>query len=297
MTHLGGMSDILIWLVSLAPAEMDTAMKTKPRAQAVDNEFGVMKVAPDPDKAITYLALKWFVQCYTWNDISASVWAGPHYTHSRCNRFYSPLLEGGHLQIDRFMGCEDWVLYAMSKISMIEERSLMTPSRHDLEDMVREAEDWHQKLNTRLACILKLRYDYPPGPDRDSTFVTEIWIHAALVYLHVVTTGSHLNHPRLRLYVARGLYAYQNLPRRHDIHTAMPFGVLASMADEEEAQEFLRLAGIPRNQTEINPGQRKVFNITKECWRLRKLVEESPAESGVTWRDGASSLGLTLLPI
>jgi hypothetical protein len=276
---------------------MGAAMKIRAGEQAADNEFDLIRVAPTPDKAMTYLALKWFVQSYAWNDVTAAIWVGPDYTHSRCNRFYSPLLEGGHLQMDRFMGCEDRVLYAMSRTSKIEERLLNTPPRYELEALVCEAEDWHHKLNTELVYILMRRSEYPLGPERDATFVTEIWIHAALVYLHVLTTGSRSDHPRLRQYVARGLHAYESLPRRHDIHTAMPFGVLASMANEDEAQQFLKVAESPRDAKEINPGQRKTFRIVKECWRIRKRIESSSPDAGVTWRDGARSLGLTLLPV
>lgn len=199
--------------------------------------------------------------------------------------------------MDKFMGCEDWVLYAMTQISRIEEQSVSASHGYKLADLAREAEDWHQKLNTGLAYILTQRNDYPLGAERDATFVTEIWIHAALVYLHVVTTGPRSTHPRLRQYVAQGLHAYKILPRRLDIHTAMPFGVLASMANEEEAQEFLRIAESPRDQKEINPGQRKTFKIIKECWRIREKIEDSSPEAGVTWRDGATALGLTLLPV
>lgn len=291
------MSDILVWLASRVPTEMAVAMKTMARGRAADNDLEFMKVAPSPEKAMTYLVLRWFVQCYSWNDISAAVWVGPHYTSSRCSGLYSPLLERGHLKMDRFMGCDDWVLHAISQISSIEARSLEPTHQQVLADWVGEAEEWHQKLNMRLASTLMQRYESGLGPDRDVTFVTEIWIHAALVYLHVVTTGARSNHPRLRQYVARGLHAYEKLPRRHDIHTAMPFGVLASMANEEEAGKFLMVAESPRDQNEMNPGQRKTFKIIKECWRIRKHVEESSPVSGVTWRDGATSLGLTLLPV
>lgn len=294
------MSDILTWLASRAPAEMAVAMQLRAKTRdqiSSDNGSELVKAAPTPDTSMSYLALKWFVQCYAWNDVSAAVWVGPHYIGSRCSRFYSPLLETGHLEMDKFMGCEDWVLHAMLHISRIEERPLKSNHRHALKDGMLEAEEWHQKLNTRLAYILVQRYKSPLGPERDVTFTTEMWLHAALVYLHVLTAGPRSNHPRLRQYVARGLQAYESLPRRLDIHTAMPFGVLASMANGEEAKEFMRVAGSPRDQKEINPGQRKTFKILRECWRLRKHVEESSPDSGVTWRDAAMSLGLILLPI
>ncbi len=108
-------------------------------------------------------------------------------------------------------------------------------------------------LNLGLGQTLVRRYEHPPGRHRDATFVTAMWIYAALVYLHIVTVGSRSGHPKLRRYVARGLDAYINLPRRLDIHIGMPFGILASMASREEAQQFLKIAETPRGRRRSIP--------------------------------------------
>src|SRR5262249_15986306 len=106
----------------------------------------------------------------------------------------------------------------------------------------------------------------------------------------------HSGNPRLRKYVRDGLVAYENLPRRLDIHTAMPFGVLASKASEEEAQTALRIAESMRPLEEINPGQRKTLEVVKKCWQMRPIVEAS-TNTGISWRDGAAALGLVILPV
>ena len=141
------------------------------------------------------------------------------------------------------------------------------------------------------------RYEHPPGRARGATYTTEMWLHAALVYLHVAAWGPRSTAPRLRRYVARSLDAYLNLPRRNDIHIALPFGVCASMAGSDEAVQFLRVADLWRELAELNPGQRKTFRVLKECWRLRECVERSSPTAGVTWRDGAQSLRLFVLPV
>jgi hypothetical protein len=229
--------------------------------------------------------------------LAAAVWVGPYYTEARCTEFYIPLLEKGFLELDNFLGCDDWVFSLISQISMLEGESFSTTTCLDSEQFSNETVNLDQKLNTGLQRILDRRCALPLGVGRDVTFVTEMWTHAALVHLHVVAKGPRSTHPTLRTYVARGLEAYINLPRRLDIHCAMPFGVLASMANDREADMFMRVADSPRSLKEINPGQRKTFRTVKECWRLRKLVEESSPEKGVSWRDGAASLGLVLLPV
>ncbi|KAB5582847.1 hypothetical protein GE09DRAFT_284026 [Coniochaeta sp. 2T2.1] len=293
------MSNIILWLASQCPAEFMAAMKIKANDEDGAEESDLMKATPTADAALNYLALKWFVQSYTWCDITATVWVGPRHTHLRCDSFYSPLLHDGHLQLEKFMGCQDWVLYAILRVSNMEERLLETvhkPTEPPLKNFLNEAEHLCHELEAGLRPLLAERNELSFGPRRDSKFVTELYIHAALVYLHVVTIGSRSDDPTLRHYVARGLLAYENLPRRLDIHIALPFGVLASMADEEEGRRFLGIAESPRHETEVNPGQMKTLPIVKETLRLRKIVDQTTADAGVSWRDGAASLGLTLLP-
>jgi len=254
---------------------------------------------------MTSLALKWFAQSYTWNDISAAVWVGPNYTDSRLPSFYIPLLEGGYLQLDKFMGCEDWVMLAFAQISQLEERALSAASTGALEqlfeaeeDAIREAAELESRLSSGLGKTLIRRLEHSTGPERDATFVTEMWIHAALVYLHVAVAGARFDHPQLRRWVGRGLRAYLEFPRRLDIHTAMPFGILASMASEDEAKDVWKLAVSTRRFEEINPGQRKTFAIVEECWRMRKCIDETgPTYMGINWRDGAKALGIRVLPV
>ena len=293
------MSDVLRWTIGNASDALNAAVEMRIQEDLAEDDRTALRIpALAVDTTLNYLALRWFVQSYAWNDIAAAVWIDPRYTHSRCNDFYIPLLERGCLQLDKFMGCEDWVLYLISRISMLEETLTdLTNDSKGGEERGKEAVDLDQALNVGLQHILSLRYEHPLGTRRDTTFVTEMWVHAALVYLHVVAVGSRSNHLKLRSYVARGLSAYENMPRRLDIHIAMPFGVLASMATKDEVRAFLRVAEPPRKFDEINPGQRKTLGVVRECCRMRKCVEESSPTDGVSWRDGAISLGLVILPV
>lgn len=200
--------------------------------------------------------------------------------------------------MDKFMGCEDMVLFLISRISMLEE-VLVNESEQGSDHATWHQEALHidQALHARLKHNLIIRDEHPINSHtRDATYITEMWTHAALIYLHIVTTGSYSNHPKLRRLVTRGVRAYENMPRRLDIHTAMPFGVLASMATESELQVLLEIAEQERRVEEINPGQRKTLGIVKECCKLRRPAE-SAFLGGVNWRHGAESLGLVILPV
>ncbi|KAL7940820.1 hypothetical protein V8C42DRAFT_336439 [Trichoderma barbatum] len=297
LNHIRGMRDILQWILSQVPAALNAAMKIKIEGLTADDESNLMIVAPATDIAMNFLALKWFVQSYAWVDIVSVIWVGPQYMQSRWHNFYGPLLQEGHLQMDRFMGCEDWVLYSFFKISKIEEGIMNMSNPLNIEGSSSDVMDIEQRLNTGLVHAVLRRRQYSHGPERDIAFITEMWIHAALVYHHIVTVGSRSGHLTLRRYVARGLYAYVNLPRRLDIYIAMPFGVLASMANDKEIQNFLKIAELPRVMGEINPGQLKILKIIKECCRMRANVEVLSPSAGVSWREGARSLGLVVLPV
>ncbi|KAH8647177.1 fungal-specific transcription factor domain-containing protein [Xylariales sp. PMI_506] len=297
--HLRGLCDIIRWIVLRAPCEFYDAMESKVEGSPAVNRYSLVSAHSTPDMVLASLALKWSIQSYSWNDITSAVWVGPHYTDSRLDDIYACLLEQNLLEMDKFMGCEDWVLLAILEASQLEKRiTEKFSSSETVDTMKEEAEEaLFEHLNAGLKDILIRRDQCPSGPKRDATYVTEIWIHAAMVYLHVVTSGPCSSHHRLRSYVSQGLSAYVNLPRRLDIHTAMPFGVLASMANDEEAEIFMGIAELPRSLDLINPGQRKTFQILKECWKLRRIVEASSPDAGVSWRDGAASLGLTVLPV
>jgi hypothetical protein len=291
------MSDIFRWIIQRTPVALDAAMKIKIGKPIVTDETKSYQAALTSDKVMTNLALKWSVQSYVWNDLTSVVWVGPQYTESRIADFYLPLLEHGYLEMEKFMGCEDWVLFAIAQISSFEERIIEFPDSAERQEWSDEGGFLEQKLNAKLQSVLLGRLTCPHGLRREAGYVTEMWIHAALVYLHIVMSGTRSNHPKLRLHIGMGLNAYVNLPRHLDIHTAMPFGVLASMANDEEVQEFLRIAEPPRSWGALNPGQRKTFQIVKECWRMRSLAEASSTETGVWWRDGARSLKLIVLPV
>jgi hypothetical protein len=295
--HLSGMGDILQWTRDNAPDAIDDVVNMK----AVDDATVACDTAPMTTAAnatLNRLALRWFLQSYAWNDITASVWVGIHYSRTRCHEFYTAVLERGSLQMDKFMGCEDMVLLLISRISTLEETFLKNSKQgSDHGAWCKEASHIDQALRSRLNHNLNVRYEHPvKSHRRDATFITEMWIHAARVYLHAVATGSYSSHPKLRRLVAEGARAYENMPRRLDIHAAMPFGVLASMATESELQKFLEIAEKPRTMDEINPGQRKTIGIAKECCRLRRSVELTSL-GGVNWRHGAKSLGLVILPV
>ncbi len=127
LNHMRGMRDILGWMRSLVPEALEEAIRVKVDGSAADDGSSLMAVAPNPDMAMNYLATKWFVQSYAWNDIISAVWIGPRYAQSRHEDFYSSFLEKGYLQMDKFMGCTDWVLFAFTRISKLEE-SRDTPS-------------------------------------------------------------------------------------------------------------------------------------------------------------------------
>ncbi|KAL1838940.1 hypothetical protein VTK73DRAFT_4192 [Phialemonium thermophilum] len=291
------------------PDALRVSLMVKVRPDGADGpDNDLSKLAETEEEAFTYLTLKWVINSYSWNDVVALVWIGADYSPSRATAVYRPFVEGGYLQIDKMIGCEDWVLSRLLEISRMEEdrqRRREQPGigrgrggNEDDDDLTAKAADLDHQLNARLRYHTTRRNRLSSDRERDVAYISEMWIHTALVYLHVVTAGPRSSHPRLRHYVASGLHAYVRLPRHDDIHTALPFAVLASMAcGEEEQAEFWRVATSPRSLGEINPGQRKTLAIVKECWRLRELMESSSPDGGVFWRDGAKSLGQVVFPV
>jgi hypothetical protein len=288
IAHMRGIGDVLRWIQNGAPEGYVAAGDLWGSHQS--EEANGQAVVPNRAAASVsdLLALRWAIQSFMWNDLTAAVWVGPYYGSRRYDDLYIDFIGRGSLQMDKFMGCEDAVLAAIGRISFLETRKQdLTPDTLGLEILQTE-----ETLNACLHDLLERRKDLANGTEKDANLVTEMWTHAALVYLHTFLRDT-AQVVDCQAFLTRGYEAYLELPRRLDLHIALPFGILASTTTSpSQAHDFIRIAKTSRALGEINPGQRKALPIVQECARLREV-----GKKGVTWRDGARSLGLVLLPV
>jgi C6 transcription factor Pro1 len=146
-------------------------------------------------------AFKFYVECYAWMDILATAITGTRPPQS--HRFnYVRFIREGKLQLRNLMGCHDWVMVNIKEISDLRDWGRrVPPERRDNRTMGRfkcRSTQLKKRPEDGLINLLKRRLPLTDGLKRDRDIVTEIYIHAAIVYLHVAVSGPQMNCPKLR---------------------------------------------------------------------------------------------------
>jgi hypothetical protein len=235
------------------------------------------------------LALNHFVTCFIWVDILS--YATGLRTFNSVTFDYINLLEDGTLELDKIMGCQNWVFIIMAKIALLEEWK----KTHSTEDpnslnLFSQAAILEALLRRGIDRILTARLGLS-GLDLDSSIVTEIFACAAITYLHVVVSGAYPELPEIRESVTRTLTALAGLPERLLIRISWPFAITGCMALGDE-QGLFRNWVLKAMQAGTSIGTVwKGLMVVEECWRINRMQ----VGCEVSWITAMKSLGYKIL--
>ena len=212
---------------------------------------------------------------------------------------YMHLLRDGKLQLRNLMGCHDWVMYTIREISDLQgwSRRVLELHRNRLNwgKIKRCSTQLQERLENGLVNILDMRISLAQGLERDRSIVTEIYIHAALVYLYVVVFGAQVDAPKLRYQVSMALEALKGTPKRLLIRLSWAFGIVACMAKREEQEQFRDVFFKARQAGFWTGTVSKAILLAEECWRLRE--GQKPLLGAIDWMIAMDSLGIRILLI
>ncbi|CAO2648883.1 Nn.00g098320.m01.CDS01 [Neocucurbitaria sp. VM-36] len=220
-----------------------------------------------------------------WLDIVASITAGK--TPLLLSHHSRMLAAGSQTQLREVMGCENWVLLQISRISRLHENKVQAiqQGKIDLTDFEKDASEINFGLQYGISQISSA--SPPPSTTEDPhTFVTQMFAYMAAVYLHLVIHGFQ------KLYLLdKALSNAMGIIRDHTSSRLLqamvaPLFVIGTIAKQED-QQCLRytLASPPlvdpflRHRTRLLPmleiiwKRRETFGFAwSDCVELTKDV-------------------------
>ncbi|PVI07516.1 hypothetical protein DM02DRAFT_551138 [Periconia macrospinosa] len=193
------------------------------------------------------------------------------------------------LNLEDFMGCENWVLLQISEISALDawKKSMKKAGQLDMMELVARASVIKQCLLgylTRLEATTNIPNTNPPGffaffndqlppmPGGCSAFVTRVWAHAALLYLSVTVSGWQPASLEIRNNMTRILALLEQMPEPKLLRTvAWPFCFAGCLAESDEEYRFRAMADalVPH---QLFGAARKALEIMESVWKCRYEV-------------------------
>ncbi|RAO71287.1 uncharacterized protein BHQ10_007299 [Talaromyces amestolkiae] len=190
------------------------------------------------------------------------------------------------LNLEDFIGCENWVILQISEISALDawKKSIKRAGKLDMMELVARATPIKQALLTNLARLdtsvnmpktnwlgLFVLYNYqlPPVPGGCTAFTTRVWAHAALLYLSVVVSGWQPKSTAIRENVLRTLALLEQMPAPELLRTLIwPFCIVGCLAEPEEECRFRAMveALVPH---QLFGAARKALEIMENAWKCR----------------------------
>jgi hypothetical protein len=190
------------------------------------------------------------------------------------------------LNLEDFVGCENWVMLQISEISTLGawKKSMKGAGQLDVMELVARASTIKQTLLSGLARLditankpkinplgfLNFPNDFASSLLGDSiAFVTRIWAHAALLYLSITVSGWQPASASIRENVARISTLMENMPALELLRTMVwPFCIAGCLAEPGEEDRFRVMADalVPRR---LYGSARKAQEIMETTWKRR----------------------------
>ncbi|KIM92742.1 hypothetical protein OIDMADRAFT_185052 [Oidiodendron maius Zn] len=246
-------------------------------------------------------AVRFFTTAFIWLDILScvSLRAKPSI------EIHEHLIEDSSLQFKTLMGCENWVMVLIIKISALDEwkkESERHGRRLSMMELVRRATKIEECLKNKLA-YNPMNFD-PPTPHSNSSrtthsekfsgyssVVTRIFARSTLTYLYVVISGAYPELQEIRESVEATIASFRELPHAWLLSSLVwPFCITGCLALKEQQFFFRDLVARAGMNENISSTCQKALQVMEECWRMRENELGS-----CDWTDAMNSLGWQVL--
>ena len=239
------------------------------------------------------IACDFLVGTFIWFDILASA-----STRSK------PFLENNfeyldYIELDKVMGCENWAMILVARISLLEEWKLdmQRNGRLSMAQLSTRGSEIEKMLNSGLASQTLCPSDpvLENCPSRYTSTITRIFAYTALTYLHTVVSGAHPELTEIKASVSITIAAFSNLPVPKLLQNLVwSFCITGCMASRDQDSFFRNLIASAGVDGECPGNYWKAFEVIQECWRLRENQGQGPGD-GIDWTRAMSSLGFQVL--
>ena len=177
------------------------------------------------------------------------------------------------LDLQRQMGCENWAMLSIMKISSLEawKNDEISNDRLSIFELQCRASILLRGLESGINTLIRKRESVASSSsvsDSDSSIITELFARAAITYLHVVVVGPKPHLPDIRRSVSRTVKVLRNLSRRNMIRISWPFTITGCMAIGGEQRTFSEIMKLCIDEG-INTGSAwKGMAVMEECWKV-----------------------------
>jgi hypothetical protein len=190
------------------------------------------------------------------------------------------LLHNGRIRTSEIMGCNNWVLLQLLKISRLHKwrKEMERHDRLSIADLAKKGAEIEESVNIHISQSPNLQSKNSSGrrllcclPSVTSMEVTRIYALAALTYLHVVVSGANPKLPEIIQSVSKTMAALAALTDRRMLKILVwPLCVTGCLVSEEQQNDFRNIMHSTDLDDKAIGTFSQAFKIVKECWRLRK---------------------------
>ena len=218
-------------------------------------------------------AYRIFLTTYTWYFIISSATIGLTAHSAQSIPRTQALFHAQQTKLGDIMGCEDGVMTTILDIAILDDwkKKMKKNGTLSLRELTRQAEILETRLNEGLNSLLETKSSVDPRIDRVKCMVTELFIHAAVTFLHVVVSGFYPELPEIHRSVIRALEAMEAMQDpSHIRYVTWPFGIAGSMAMESEQQRFRSLVPVHKGGEHPLVVCAWTLEIVETCWAVRR---------------------------
>lgn len=209
------------------------------------------------------------------------------------------------LQLEDFIGCQNWVLRLVSDIVVLDtwKKDMKRHRSLNMTQLVERGSLIEQELQTGLSQLDHVpETQYPPHRPPDmfpfngsctsstTNTVTRIWAHAARIYLHTVISGWQTATPEICEDVSQTVNLFKELSPGVLRALAWPFCVAGCLAAEEQESAFRELVNSMGPLGMLGTMQGALC-IMENVWRKRAHIDPDTWDIAVCLR----SLGHVIL--
>ncbi|KIW12667.1 hypothetical protein PV08_09945 [Exophiala spinifera] len=270
----------------------------------------------DGEQSAFNFFLDWYTYMFICSTASFGMTSQSAQAITRIRALYRPQKN----RLRDMRGCEDWVLLTILDIAVLKDwkqkaSQAGTLSLRELSRRAAMIEDKLQEGAARCAptpcssstqCEAFHSTPYHSTVDTISTstpnscrrkefqMMTNTFLHAALLFLHVVVSGFHPNIPEIRNSVLQTLGALEYM-RAHSTQNipAWPNCVAGCLALESEYPRFRALNPPPEEGKHPLVITMWTLEILEECWKIR--ASQAEGEETCSWIRAMNQLGTRLL--
>lgn len=224
------------------------------------------------------VAAKFLLGAFIWLDILASA-------STRCEPLldvnHSLLLASGRIHLDTLMGCENWALHAVYKISTLDawRKNQEKDGRLSMAELVKRGAQIERVLKERLATIShhnphrtrRLSGMTPRIPRTASAEITKVYALSALTYLHVVVSGALPSLPEITESVSSTITAFKDLSDANLMQNLVwPFCVTGCLASKEQESVIYALVTVESMDERTFRVFQTLLKLIEKCRKERK---------------------------